>query len=129
MPARTAPHHPGYRFLVPLLLAALLPGLTSCREVSLMRGQTEVLSRELRELEGQVHAYDQHIAYYTAQLPQGVKITGSTDVHYDSLQTYLDRQDTELAAQKAKLASTHAYLQILRDETTRVSSLEIPTNP
>lgn len=112
-----------------LAMAAALLTMTGCREVSLMRGQAKAMAQELRELESQIPIYDQHIAYYTGLLPQGVKITGATDLHYDSLKSYLDRQDTEIAAQKAKLASTHAYLQILREESARVSSIEIPSNP
>ncbi len=107
-----------------LLLLVITPFLTGCFEISKTRGQTQILIQERLEVEKQIPIYDQHIAYYQSQLHPGTKITGSADPYYDTLNAYLQKVDSALVDTKVKMAGRSAYLNILREESSRQHSLQ-----
>ncbi|GAA5138907.1 hypothetical protein GCM10023213_18670 [Prosthecobacter algae] len=106
------------------LLLVITPFLTGCFEISKTQGQTQVLIQERLEVEKQIPIYDQHIAYYQSQLHQGTKITGGVDPYYDTLNAYLQKVETALVETKVKMAGRSAYLNILREESSRQHSLQ-----
>jgi|GEM_PF-1948447 len=101
-----------------------LPLLSGCFEISNLRGKEQVLLKERQELEAQIPIYDQHISYYKTLLPPGTNIVGDADPMYDTLNGYLQKVETELLDLKANMASTDAYLKILREETSREHTLQ-----
>ena len=107
-----------------VLLLVITPFLTGCFEISKTQGQTQILIQERLEAEKQIPIYDQHIAYYQSQLHPGTKITGGVDPYYDTLNAYLQKVDSALADTKVKMAGRSAYLNILREESSRQHSLQ-----
>lgn len=106
------------------LLLVITPFLTGCFEISKTQGQTQILIQERLEVEKQIPIYDQHIAYYQSQLHPGTKITGGVDPYYDTLNAYLQKVESALVETKVKMAGRSAYLNILREESSRQHSLQ-----
>lgn len=107
------------------LLLAITPFLTSCFELRQIQAETASLIQEKQEVDRLIPLYDQHIEYYRTQLPPTTvaKIGLNVDPFYPPLSEHVQKVEAELLDLKVNMASRNTYLQMLREESSRLHSL------
>lgn len=112
------------RMLVRVLAACSLPLLLgSCGESSRLKAEIQSLNAQQAEIQKQISAYEQHIDYYRRTVPGALNIAGTTDPAYAQLAEIQGRLDAEAEMLTAQVASFHAHLKLLREESAQEHQL------
>lgn len=75
-------------------------------------------------MDQQIQQMEQHIHYLKTQIPNTQGITGTTNPMLAPLQNHLTVIEQQLAATQSWIASTEAYVETLREESSLQLSLQ-----